>query len=104
VLALILANAIAAQPTTDATVDPALQICRPKLAKQVSGDISAITANASSQTRGWTVVTGSMRALIGMGDAPAGSARTHHLIRADYNFTCWLKHNQVRKISVKRVR
>ena len=102
-LALMLAAAIAAQPTNDESVDPALQACRTKLAKQVSGDISAITADASSETRGWTVIRGSMRALIGMGDAPAGSARTHHLIRADYDFTCWLKHNQVKKISVNRL-
>jgi hypothetical protein len=45
-----------------------------------------------------------MRALIGMGDAPARSARTHHLIRADYDFTCWIKHNRVKKIVVNRLR
>ena len=41
-----------------------------------------------------------MRALIGMGDAPTGTARTHHLIRADYDFICWVHDKIVMKIRV----
>ncbi len=98
-LALTLAAAIAVQPA-NSSVDGAVQLCRPELAKRVSGDISAITAAASSETRGWTVIRGSMRALIGMGDAPTGTARTHHLIRADYDFICWVHDKIVMKIRV----
>lgn len=103
-LALTLATALAAQPAETASADAALQLCRPALAKRVSGDISAIAVGASSRARGWTVIRGSMRALIGMGDAPPGSASTHHLIRADYGFICWVTDTRVRKTTVNRVR
>ena len=98
-LALILA-AVAAEPVNNPAVDAALQQCRPKLAKEVLGDIGALIASASSVTKNWTVVRGTMTASIRMPGAPAGSARTHHLGRIDYDFVCWVSHKKVRKITV----
>jgi hypothetical protein len=43
-----------------------------------------------------------MRALIGMGEPPPGSASTHHLIRADYDFICWVNDSRIKKIEVNR--
>ena len=102
-LALILAAAVV-QPASDPSVEEALQLCRPKLAKEVLGDIGTISANASSVTRGWTVIAGSMTAEMRMGGAPADSARTHHVGRVDYDFVCWVHDKIVMKIRVNPYR
>lgn len=100
-IALILAAA-ATQQADAASVQSALQLCRPKLEQRVSGQISAISIDASLERDGWTVIRGPMRALIGMGDPEPGHASTHHLIRADYGFICWVADSLVRKTTVNR--
>jgi hypothetical protein len=103
VLALTLAAAISTQPAQNTSVEAALQLCRPKIAKRISGEISAVAVQASSTPPGWIIIRGSARALLGMGQAGSVYARTHHLIRTDYEFICWVADTHVRKISVKRI-
>lgn len=103
-LALTLATALAAQAADGQSANAALQLCQPKLAKRVSGDISEVTVNAFSTARGWTVIRGPMRALIGMGEPGPGSASAHHLIRADYDYICWIHDKKVIKINLTRLR
>jgi hypothetical protein len=101
-IALLLAAATAVQPPASGSVQAALQLCRPKLAERVSGDISSISVDASLAANGWTVIRGPLRALIGMGEPSPEHASTHHLIRADYDFICWVHDNRVRKLEVNR--
>lgn len=98
-LAVILAAAAASSGQGESV---ALRLCRPRLEQRVSGEISAIDVNAWLRVKGWTIIRGPMRALIGMGEPEPGHASTHHLIRADYDFVCWVKDSRVRKITVNR--
>ena len=100
-IALLLAGA-AAQPADSASVAGALQLCRPKLEQRISGEIGSISVESSLAVKDWTVIRGPMRALIGMGEPERGHAGTHHLIRADYDFICWVADSRVRKIEVNR--
>lgn len=100
-IALILA-AVAAQPADNPALAESLRLCRPKLEQRVSGEISSISVTASIAANGWTVIRGPMRALIGMGEPERGHASTHHLIRADYDFICWVADSRVRKTEVNR--
>jgi len=100
-IALLLAAATA-QPADSASVAEALGLCRPKLEERVSGEISSISVDGSLSLKGWTVIRGPMRALIGMGEPEPGHASTHHLIRADYDFVCWVDDSRVRKFTINR--
>lgn len=80
--------------------DAQLALCRPKIVKRVSGDISQISVDEVSRKGSWTILQGPVRSLAGMGDPGPGMASTHHLIREDYRFTCWLKSGRVRKIAI----
>lgn len=94
---------MAAAPTAGSqSVEEALDLCRPKLAERVSGDISSILVNASLALNGWTVIRGPMRALIGMGEPSPGHASAAHLIRVDYDFICWVNNGRVRKLVINR--
>jgi hypothetical protein len=101
--ALLLAAATA-QPADSASVAEALRLCRPGIESRVSGDIGSIQVDASLAAKGWTVIRGPMTALIGMGEPAPGHASTHHLIRADYDFICWVDDSRARKIVVNRTR
>lgn len=100
-LALLFAAATYA-PAGGTAVADALRLCRPNLESRISGEISAINVDASLALDGWTVIRGPMRALIGMGEPGPGHASTHHLIRADYDFICWVHDRKVRKLEVNR--
>lgn len=102
-LALILAAAATA-PVSGNRLADALQLCRPQLAKRISGDISAVRAEAASSNGRTTSVRGSITALIGMGEPEPGFASTHHLIRAEYRFICRITDSRVKKISINRIR
>ena len=102
-LALILAAAAVTQPDNP-SAKAALALGQPALAKRVDGDISAVAVNAFTTTRGWTIIRGPMRALTGMGEPKPGSASTHHLIRSDFDFICWVRDTKVIKISLMQIR
>jgi hypothetical protein len=102
-LALTLAAAMAVQPEKTPSAQAALQLCRPKLAKRLSGEITAVEIKSSLRRRGSTVINGSVIALIGMGQPGSGYAGTHHLIRAEYSFICRADDTRVRKITINRL-
>jgi len=81
-----LLSAVAASTSFDA--NDALRLCRPVLASKAGGDIQAIsTTSVRKDGRGFTL-KGKLTAFIGMGPPAAGSASTHHLIRANFDFRC----------------
>jgi hypothetical protein len=102
-LALTLAAAMAVQPAQNPLAQAALQLCRAKLAKRISGEITAVDVKSSLRRRGSTVINGSATALIGMGEPRSGYAGTHHLIRAEYSFICRADDTRVRKITINRL-
>jgi hypothetical protein len=102
-LALTLAAAMAVQPAQNPSAQAALQLCRAKLAKRLSGEITAVDVKSSLRRRGTTVINGSATALIGMGAPRSGYAGTHHLIRAEYSFICRADDTRVRKITINRL-
>jgi hypothetical protein len=101
-LSLALALSLAAQPADGKSVDAAMELCRPKLEKQILTKVNSIEVQASLSDRGWTVVRGSLIALIGMGEPAPGQVSTHHLIRAQYDFLCWVYGAKVQKLVVNR--
>jgi len=101
-LAMVLAAAFVPPAAGNEAVAAALRLCRPKLEQRVAGEISSIDVDASVADKSWTIIRGPMRALIGMGEPEPGHASTHHLIRADYDFICWVNDNRVRRIIVNR--
>ena len=102
-IALALAAA-AAEPADAASLGSALQLCRTALSKRLGSDVQAIDADSSNVSHGWTVIRGPMIAFIGMGEPRPGEVKAPHLIRAEYDFICWVNSNQVKKITVNRIR
>jgi len=73
----------------------ALQLCKAGLARKAGGEINRITidsATASGRTR---VIRGQVSVFVGMPPAPPGSARAHHLIRADYHYNCQVRRGRI---------
>ena len=90
--ALFLASAIA-QP---ASSDEAVALCKPFLARKAGGEIAAMTLDRSHTIRGRRTIEGRLTAYPRMGLAPAGSARTHHLGRIEFNYRCEVGKGRVR--------
>jgi hypothetical protein len=89
-LSLALGVAILASRT-----DAALAACRPALARKAGGDIAEIAVATSSVSGKQRIIRGPMTVFIGMAKAPTGQASTHHLIRANYHYSCWTRHGAV---------
>jgi|SRR3954447_20754063 hypothetical protein len=90
-LILILAAAMASPSTT------ALAQCRPVLARKSGGQISSLVVDSKRRSGSTTILGGTLTALIG-GPTPApGYAGTHHLIRAQYHFRCWVRGRRVHR-------
>lgn len=81
-------------------VQQALTQCRPALARKAGGEINAIDADAARVTGDWVVIRGPMTVFIGEGPAAPGTATTHHLIRAQYDYACWVRDGRVRKTTL----
>lgn len=102
-LALLLFASIASSPADGNSDAQALAQCKPELARKVSGDISEFSVGASANPDGWTIIRGPMTALIGMGEPGPGQASTHHLIRAQFNYICWVHDGRVKKLETTRI-
>jgi hypothetical protein len=96
-LDLLLAAIVAVHPTS---ANSALALCRPALARKAGGEIATIAIGKSSISGSSTRIGGRMTAFVGMGAPAPGSASAHHLIRADYNYQCWVRAGRVRKTIV----
>ena len=92
---LILAGAVGSPP-----VDSALAACRPALERKAQGRIASIDVEAVRVTGSWVVIRGPLTAFIGMAPPALGSASTHHLIRAQYQYICWVRAGRVRRAVV----
>src|SRR5438045_6889280 len=99
-IGLLFAFAIAGQPTN---TDAALELCKPALARKIGGDISTISVDSARPTSTGLIIRGQLTASYGMGPAPAGSARTHHLGRADLAYRCPVRHGRVSEAAVNPV-
>ena len=96
---LILSGLLA---STGAYSDDALQLCRPTLARKAGGEIQTIGATSVRKIRGGYAIAGNMTVFIGMGTPQPGSASAHHLIRADFDFSCRTTGRKVRKATVSQ--
>jgi len=92
---LLLAAVTASSPDAEVLAE-----CKPALQKKAGGEIQSIAVDAKSETGGWVVIRGPMTTFIGMSAAPPGSASTHHLIRAEYQYVCWVRGGRVRKTTL----
>ncbi len=104
ITALILTATVAVQPADGNSVQSALLLCRPRIERKLSADISSIDVQASSGTNGWTIIRGPVTAPIGMGKPAPGHANTHHLIRRQFEFICWVHDSRVEKLTIKPLR
>jgi hypothetical protein len=72
----------------------AVELCKPALARKAGGVIDRITVTSATAGK-TTVIRGALTVLIGMPPAPAGSASAHHLIRADYHYSCSTRRGRI---------
>jgi hypothetical protein len=100
-IALLLSLALASPPDNASS---ALELCKPVLARKAEGDISTISVTSSRSTSAGLTIRGRLTASFGMGPAPAGSARTHHLGRADLSFSCRIRHGRVREATLDTIK
>jgi hypothetical protein len=84
-----------------APVDPAVELCKPVLARKAGGEIATIDVNSSRSERGGRTIEGRLTAFSRMGPAPAGSARTHHVIRVEFTYRCQVRGDRVRQARVQ---
>jgi hypothetical protein len=93
-------SAALANPATPAS-DPALQRCRPILARKAGGEIATIDVQSSTKHGGILTISGRLTTLQGMGSPAPGSAATHHLIRTDFNYRCRVSGRKVVSATVQ---
>ena len=90
-----------ARPPVPETRAHALQLCRPRLERSAGGQIQTIDVSSERSTRSGLIVSGRLTAFIGMGPPPPGSASTHHLIRAQFDYVCEVRSGRVFSASAK---
>jgi hypothetical protein len=72
-----------------------VQLCKPVLARKAGGQIDHMSVSSKSVRRSTTIIRGQLTAFIGMPRAQAGSASAHHLIRADYHYSCSVRRGRI---------
>ncbi len=97
---MILLPALMASASAIPSVDDVVQICRPVLARKIGGDIQTISQTSMRKSGKGYVVKGKLMAFVGMAAPQAGSASTHHLIRANFDFRCRTAGKNVRETTV----
>jgi hypothetical protein len=55
---------------------------------------------ATDKVGEWTILQGRFTTAEGMPQASPGYASTHHLIRIDHRYICWIRGGRVRKITI----
>ena len=88
--------------TTPPGADTALALCRPALARKAEGEIATISIASSEVHRSERVIRGELTAYLGRQIAGPGTAVPHHLIRATFDYGCWVKSGRVRKTTLKQ--
>ena len=90
-----------ARPMVAPTKDQSLQLCRPVLERHAEGDIQTIDVRSVATSRSGLTIRGRLTAFLRMGPVPPGSARTHHLVRAEFDYSCTVRSGRVRAASAK---
>lgn len=75
----------------------AVALCKPALARKAGADIATIDVGDSHRVGDRMTIAGRLTAYLQMGPAPEGSARTHHLGRVDYSYSCEVRRGRVHK-------
>jgi hypothetical protein len=91
VASLLLAAALIQRPADVR----ALQLCKVALARRAGGEIDRITTDSATASGKTRVIRGQVSVFIGMPPAPPGSARAHHLIRAEYHYSCRMRRGRI---------
>lgn len=96
----LFAAALAMQP---ASSDPAVELCKPVLARKAGGEIATIAVSSSFAAGRRRTIEGQLSVFAKMGPAPAGFARTHHLGRIELAYRCEISGGRVRRARVSPV-
>ena len=88
-----------ARPIVPETNDQALRLCRPVLEQRAAGQIQTIDVRGADVTRSGLTIRGRLTVFLRMGPAPPGSARTHHVGRAELDYVCTVRGGRVRYAS-----
>ena len=91
---------LAAAVISPASSAAALDLCKPALARKAGGEIATIKITSSRAKRKGLAISGRLTAFLGMGPPMPGSARAHHLIRADFTFRCLVDRGRVKGTAV----
>jgi len=98
-IALVLA--LVAHSATAETKARALKLCRPGLERQVGGEIQTIDVSSARSARSGLTIRGGLTAFLGMAAPQPGHASTHHLIRAEFTYSCKVRAGRVRHVAAK---
>lgn len=82
--------------------DEVLKLCRPALERKAGGEIQTIGVTSTRKVRRGYAISGQMTVFIGMGPPQPGAASAHHLIRANFDFSCRTFGRNVRKTTVSQ--
>ena len=88
-----------AHPAVPETRGHALQLCRPVLERRAEGEIQAIDVRSEHAAHSGLTIRGRLTVFLRMGPAPASSARTHHVGRAEFDYVCTVRAGRVRYAS-----
>jgi hypothetical protein len=97
-LGILAAAAATAAPS--ASVAAARSLCTPVIASRGGGQVDGMEVTASAASRGWIVIRGETILFIGAAASRPGAASPHHLIRAAYEFTCWVRGGRAIKVEL----
>lgn len=83
--------------------DPALAPCKAALERKAGGQIDSIDVQSVHVRRNGRTISGRLTSFAGMSPPPLGSASAHHLIRAEFSFTCRVAGGRVREARLNPV-
>ena len=98
-LALLFTSIVAASVPSSHS---ALDLCRPAMAKKAEGEIADVSIARTRKIGRTRQISGKVTVFVGMGPAPAGTARAHHLIRAEYDYRCSVRSGRVIRLTMNQ--
>jgi hypothetical protein len=75
-------------------------LCAAAIEKKMATGMLNRSLDATDQVDGWTILQGRFATAEGMPPASPGYASTHHLIRIDHRYICWIHSGRVRKLTI----
>jgi hypothetical protein len=86
---------VAAHPSMDPT-----SLCASAIERKMKTAMLNRSFDANDQVDHWTIIQGRFATAEGMPPASPGYASTHHLIRIDHHFICWIRSGRVKKLTI----